>query len=129
MLGDLKQAIRAAATGPPETLEPGALVRRYRFGQDFFGFQGHFPGHPILPAVLQVLTAMVQIEDGTGQALDLLGVESAKFTMVILPDQEIEVRCRERNMEGVPGWEARLSVGGKRAALIVLTAEPGGSPR
>ena len=58
-------------------------------------FQGHFPGHPIMPGVL-VLEAMAQVgsftflfENDKGKLLYLVGVDKARFRKPITPGDQI----------------------------------------
>ena len=59
-------------------------------------FQGHFPGHPIMPGVL-VIEAMAQVggiaflcdKGNAGKILYLAGVDDARFRKPILPGDQI----------------------------------------
>ena len=59
-------------------------------------FQGHFPGHPIMPGVL-VIEAMAQVggvaflcdESNKGKILYLAGVDNARFRKPIVPGDQI----------------------------------------
>ncbi len=78
-------------------LEPGKRVvgiKNVTINEPFF--QGHFPGHPIMPGVL-VLEAMAQVggttflsdEKNTGKILYLAGVDNARFRKPIVPGDQI----------------------------------------
>jgi len=82
---DLTGAIRAAATGDIERRADGSVRQRYVFNADFPGFSGHFPGRPILPAVLQIMAANQLVEAATGQRLLSAAIERAKFVQPIVP--------------------------------------------
>lgn len=71
-------------------------------------FQGHFPGHPVMPGVL-LIEAMAQVagvlmlskSDNEGKLAYILGIDNAKFRKTVVPgDQlrfEVEVkRLKER---------------------------------
>ena len=64
----------------------------FRFPVDFIGFQGHFNGNPVLPAVVQLAAVRWFFGRSQGIALQLEQVERAKFKRVIGPEQEVEVR-------------------------------------
>ncbi len=59
-------------------------------------FQGHFPGHPIMPGVL-ILEAMAQVggtaflcdKSNSGKILYLAGVDNARFRRPIVPGDQI----------------------------------------
>jgi len=80
----LRRGIRASAAGtsresdrngrPPLPLRPG-----------FIGFSGHFPGNPILPAIVQVCAVVSLAEEEGGKPLRLAAVRSAKFLSRFAP--------------------------------------------
>ncbi len=63
-------------------------------------FQGHFPGHPIMPAVL-ILEAMAQVggllllnsvEDPNDKLMYFIGVDGAKFRRPVTPGDQLRLR-------------------------------------
>ena len=110
MMHKLKEEIVSSAVSQKTVTEVDGIKQCYRFGADFIGFAGHFPGYPILPAFVQVLTAQTLIEEHSGQHLELSTVERAKFHLPLLPEQEIEVVIRRRQVGARMVYEARLSV-------------------
>lgn len=116
----LREAVAAAALEAPQLQEDGSWRRRSVFAGDFPGFAGHFPGYPVLPAVVQVLAAQLLAEDVTGLRLRLQQIENAKFLLQLHPDEVIEVRCRERHAAGRTLWEASLHAAAGTAAQFQL---------
>ncbi len=60
-------------------------------------FQGHFPGHPIMPAVL-IIEAMAQVggllllnsvEDPTHKLMYFMGIDAAKFRRPVVPGDQL----------------------------------------
>jgi UDP-3-O-[3-hydroxymyristoyl] N-acetylglucosamine deacetylase/3-hydroxyacyl-[acyl-carrier-protein] dehydratase len=60
-------------------------------------FQGHFPGHPIMPAVL-ILEAMAQVgglllltsvDDPTSKLMYFMGIDAAKFRRPVVPGDQL----------------------------------------
>lgn len=64
--------------------------RFFCFPADFIGFAGHFPGQPILPAVLQICMVRLFWSDVVAP-VESLDVVSAKFLKPVLPEQKISV--------------------------------------
>jgi len=107
---------------------PGARLRALKnvtFNEPFF--QGHFPGHPVMPGVL-IIEAMAQAAGvlvklsaqhnaDTPSIFYLVKVDKARFNRVVVPgDQlrlEIEHKRRMRNMSQFWG---RAYVGDQVAA-------------
>jgi 3-hydroxyacyl-[acyl-carrier-protein] dehydratase len=126
-MNKLKQGIMAAAVDQIRSDgEAQSVTRSYRFRRDFAGFSGHFPGNPILPAIVQILTVVSMMEEHTGRVQQLLSVEDAKFLNPVYPDQEILVNCRQRTIGGKLLHEAKLRVDDKPVATFLLQMESGG---
>jgi len=91
-------------------------------------FQGHFPGMPIMPGVLQ-LEAMAQVGGllmnqvaGTdGQIPFFMGIDKAKFRRPVTPGDQlmIEVKILKLRSRSVK-MEARILVDGKVASQAEL---------
>lgn len=113
-------------------MEPGKSIRAIKnvtVNEEFF--QGHFPGHPVMPGVL-ILEAMAQaggillthdIPDRSEKIMYFTGVERARFRRPVVPgDQlvlEVEIRNLRRTMAKL---DARTVVEGKVVAEAVLTS-------
>jgi len=63
-------------------------------------FQGHFPGHPIMPAVL-ILEAMAQVggllllnsvDDPNDKLMYFLGIDNAKFRRPVTPGDQLQMK-------------------------------------
>ena len=119
-MNKLKKEIIEAAQGEIEMIGPDKAVGRYIFPQSFIGFDGHFPGYPVLPAYVQVLTAITVIEEWKGRPFQLASVERAKFHIELRPDQEITVQCREFEAKGKTAIEANLTVTEGLAAIFLM---------
>lgn len=98
----------------------GGLSGRFRFGQGFVGFAGHFPGYPLLPAVAQAVLGRVMAEALAGAPLAMAILEKAKFVREVRPDEELLAECRRMELKGRAGYEVRLSVAGEPASSFVL---------
>ena len=110
MMHRLKQEINSSKVGEKSVTDADGAQQCYRFGPDFLGFAGHFPGYPILPAFVQLLTAQTLIEEYHGHPLELAMVEKAKFHLPLKPGQEVRVAFRRRKIGERPVYETRLGV-------------------
>jgi 3-hydroxyacyl-[acyl-carrier-protein] dehydratase len=106
----LQQAIVESAQECTRTPETGGVERTYRFAPEFLGFAGHFPGFPVLPALVQVLTAVSVAEALAGCPLGVETVENAKFLIQIAPGDPVTVFVKERLSGGKRTVDARLTV-------------------
>lgn len=61
------------------------------FPEDFPAFQGHFPGHPILPGVVQILVGLHVLSVGLDQPVVLHDVIQSKFLAQVEPGQPIAI--------------------------------------
>ena len=120
-MNKIRKEIISSATSSVEETQPGTIKQRYRFRPDFIGFSGHFPGNPILPAFVQILTALTLTEIYKGRPLKAASVEKAKFRIPLQPDQEIEVACRQLPAGKLTGCDARLTVSEGLAASFRIS--------
>lgn len=116
----LQNGIGASAMEPPERTGSDTVARRYRFSPGFIGFSGHFPGNPILPAIVQIRAVVSLAEEERGKALRLSAVRSAKFLAPVRPDEDVWVRYRRSGPSGRDICDATLSVAGKTVAAFRL---------
>jgi len=76
---------------------------------------GHFPGHPVVPAVLLLDAVLAAIQ--TRGAFVLQSIPAAKFLQPVLPEERIELRIQFTLMEAA---KSRASFQGMRAASVVF---------
>ena len=121
-----------------ESIELGErihAVKAVSFNENFF--QGHFPGRPVMPGVLQIeamaqAAAILGIETlelaGSGKLVYFMGIENAKFRAMVEPgcllDLHVEfVQKRSR----VYKFHGESSVDGKvtcQADFTAMIADP-----
>jgi 3-hydroxyacyl-[acyl-carrier-protein] dehydratase len=123
-MNKIRQGIAAAALGAVTTDDNGTLEGRYLFPENFSGFAGHFPGHPILPAIVEIMLVVALVGAASGCPQRLVAVEDAKFLSPVSPDQEILVRCRPRLLKGKLLYDAQLTVAGTTTASLLLELAP-----
>lgn len=123
-MNDLRKEILQAAQGKIEIAASDKATGRYSFPPTFIGFSGHFPGYAVLPAFVQVLSALMIVEKWKGRRLQLLTIEKAKFHIELRPDQEMTVQCRECEVKGFPAFEVKLNAAEGLAASFIMRAKP-----
>ena len=92
-----------------EKLEPGKRAVGYKLvSMSDYYFQGHFPGHPVMPGVL-IMEAMAQVggvimlsmPEMRGKIAYFMSVDFCKFRQTVIPGDELRmevevVRCRSK---------------------------------
>ena len=86
IVGALKNKLRV-----DEPVKPGEISGSFVPDPDFPGFQGHFPGNPILPGACLIEAAVQLVAQGTGQNLVLAEVERLKFFSPVSPGNEVKL--------------------------------------
>jgi 3-hydroxyacyl-[acyl-carrier-protein] dehydratase len=112
----------------------GERIHAYKnvtFNEDFF--QGHFPGRPVMPGVLQ-LEAMAQAGallahesapfDPALKVIYLMSFDKVKFRRVVIPGDRLELHVKVERQKG-PIWrlagEARVDGHLASEAIVMAT--------
>jgi len=92
-------------------------------------FQGHFPGKPVMPAVL-IIEAMAQtggllllmdIPDRDNKLLFFVAVDGARFRRPVVPGDQLRIECNVLNWRGdFCKLEGKATVDGQLAAEGVV---------
>ena len=97
--------------------------------EDFFN--GHFPGHPVMPGVL-ILEALAQaaallsfesmdVEPGDDMVVYFVGIDGARFKRPVEPGDQLVLEASiERVKSGIYKYKTRASVGGETAVEAEL---------
>ncbi len=111
-------------------LEPGvrAVALKHVSGDEYF-FQGHFPGNPIMPGVLQIealaqagAVAALSLPENRGKLVLFAGIDGVRFKRMVLPGETLTLAVEMTRMRGQIGkGEARASVDGDLACKATLT--------
>ncbi len=105
-------------------------VKAVSFNEQFF--QGHFPGRPIMPGVLQIealaqAAAILAIEtlelSGSGKLVYFMAIESAKFRNPVEPGVllDLEVGFIQKRSRVCKFW-GKASIEGKLTCEVEFTA-------
>ncbi len=79
-------------------------------------FRGHFPEHPILPGVVQLMLLVDHLSQEAGRPLTLRSIKFARLRQLVLPNDRLDVAAREG-----AGVFTRVDV--KRDGVLVANAE------
>ncbi|MBI0536799.1 beta-hydroxyacyl-ACP dehydratase [Roseomonas sp. KE2513] len=119
------------------SLDGDAIVVESRVPEASPVFEGHFPGHPLVPGVLLVETMaqasgwLILGRNGFARMPFLMTVKEAKFRSFVGPDAPLDVTARiSHEGSGYTVTEARLTSRGKRIAEaeILLRSMPFPNP-
>ncbi|HET7097457.1 MAG TPA: 3-hydroxyacyl-ACP dehydratase FabZ [Casimicrobiaceae bacterium] len=96
-------------------------------------FQGHFPGYPVMPAVL-VIEALAQIasilawkmsgrDPGDGALIFFAGIDDARFRRQVRPGDQLVLEADvQRLVRGIGKFDVRAKVDGELVAEAHLMA-------
>jgi beta-hydroxyacyl-ACP dehydratase FabZ len=97
-------------------------------------FQGHFPGHPIMPGVLIVeamaqtggILLMQKIKERAGKVVYFMALDNVKFRRPVVPGDQlrmevelIQVRGKTCRMRGVASVEGQVAAEAEMLAGLV----------
>lgn len=116
----LREEIKNCLTLTPPAAD-GSVTASAVFPAAFTGFQGHFPGKPVLPGVCLVQTVVVLAEQARGAACRVQEIVSAKFFLPVLPDTPVELHAGgAEEAAGTFLFKAQITGGGKKMAELAL---------
>lgn len=100
-------------------------------------FEGHFPGHPVMPGVLIVegmaqtgglLFGLVNGEEMKGKVVYFVSIDAVKFRRPVRPGDQLRIEMELTSCKrGIWGFSGKAYVAGKLAAEAELKATIGGS--
>jgi 3-hydroxyacyl-[acyl-carrier-protein] dehydratase len=95
-------------------------------------FQGHFPGHPVMPGVLIIesmaqTAAVLVVEtlgpEAAGKVVYFMSIEGAKFRRPVVPGDQLRIHVtKERNRGNVWKFHAVVRVDGTSVAEATYAA-------
>ena len=121
-------------------LEPNQrilAVKNVSINEPFF--QGHFPGHPVMPGVL-VLEALAQagglltqlsaagVAAGDEKLFYLVKIDNARFSRMVVPGDRLMLEVKlKRMIRNMAMYECAASVDGKQVASADILCAEGGA--
>jgi len=100
-------------------------------------FQGHFPGHPVMPGVLVIealaqagglLTQLSHQSAATDKLFYLVKIDNAKFSRMVVPGDRLELHVElKRTIRNMAMYQGVARVDGEQVACAeILCAEVNG---
>lgn len=84
-----QEALQAEIVRHCQNFDAQKGAAEFVFASDFTGFDGHFPGNPIVPGVLLLKTGFLLAELQQEQGLKLSAIKTAKFARTVMPGETI----------------------------------------
>jgi len=122
-------------------LEPNKrilAVKNVSINEPFF--QGHFPGHPVMPGVLVLealaqagglltqLSASTDVAAKKDKLFYLVKIDNARFSRMVVPGDRLELEVRlKRMIRNMAMYECAARVDGKEVASADILCAEGGS--
>jgi 3-hydroxyacyl-[acyl-carrier-protein] dehydratase len=121
-------------------LEPNQrilAVKNVSINEPFF--QGHFPGHPVMPGVLVLealaqagglLTQLSAADAGAGdeKLFYLVKIDNARFARMVVPGDRLMLEVKlKRVIRNMAMYECSASVDGKQVASADILCAEGGA--
>ncbi|MBD3421486.1 MAG: bifunctional UDP-3-O-[3-hydroxymyristoyl] N-acetylglucosamine deacetylase/3-hydroxyacyl-ACP dehydratase [Chitinivibrionales bacterium] len=113
-------------------IEPGKKIiatKNVSFNDPFF--QGHFPGDPVMPGVLQIesmaqaggIMGLFSQKMSKDKAIAFLGIDKARFREMVRPGDQLRIECELlQNRRGTIRFAGKCFVGDKIASEAELFA-------
>ena len=104
--------------GPVDNGE--SVTASFVFTGTFAGFDGHFPGNPVVPGIAQIYAAMITL----GGSMALSEVRRCKFMRPVLPDEAVAVTVFRESTEAALRCKAEVTANGEVCATMNLVLTP-----
>ncbi|GAB3898675.1 hypothetical protein GCM10029964_083530 [Kibdelosporangium lantanae] len=119
--------LHAPARPGPVTGDPAGTrtwTTTFRIGPDEPVFAGHYPGLPILPGVAVIECVRAALVAGLGHPVDLVAIDSCRFTAAVRPGAEVSVSTSYDDTTGCCVAEVATEHGPAAKMRIRIGAHP-----
>lgn len=120
----MNDQIKTCALEPAKQIERG-WEQTYVFPTEFTGFQGHFPGTPILPAIIQIMAVRNAVAEQMDKQLHVTQIARTKFMKTITPDIAVTVIWNITEQGDLYKCKCRLETQDEAASSIMMTLTAG----
>ena len=87
---------------------------------DFVGFEGHFPGNPVLPGICLITACLVAAGEALGSSVKMSRLKSAKFFSPVAPGDKVAIKASFVRGDTENMLKAQISCEQRRVAQIIL---------
>ena len=113
--------------GRPRKMEPVTYIHAYKnLSRNEEFFNGHFPGEPIMPGVLQIEAlaqagALSMLENKKNSLAVLTGVEEVKYRRQVVPGDQLHLTGHVNKFNGrVGSLTGKATVNGELACSAII---------
>lgn len=127
MLSVYDGVARSLTAGPE--MSDGAVRAEFVFRDTFAGFEGHFPGNPIVPGIAQIYAAQItaetaeMAEGGNRRRIRLKETARCKFIRPVLPNEVVRISLAGEWENGVMRCKANITANGEPCSSMTLVLE------
>ena len=114
----LSSSVRDCMIHAPEETSPGVWETSFIFAADFCGFDGHFPGDPMLPGVAQIMASAYTASGERAMRIKQIG--RTKFMNMVRPGDSLHVRAKVTPVNDGVAVIADCSINGEPCAQVKL---------
>lgn len=101
--------------------DDGKFSARFNFPAGFIGFQGHFPGQPVLPGICKIEAVLVMLEQLNGVKQVLKEVVQAKYFAPVTCEQQLHFECTKRGPDSSETIvKALVTINNRKVAQLSL---------
>ncbi|MDR1360218.1 MAG: hypothetical protein LBJ82_04475 [Deltaproteobacteria bacterium] len=119
----LYHAVKGSMLGVPQELSRNVREASFFFDAAFAGFEGHFPGNPMVPGVAQIMAAVLTAAPEREARLKQIG--RSKFLGMVRPGDTMLVRATTIPAEDGLRVKAECATGNGPCAQLKFVLDQG----
>ena len=118
-MNTIRREIRNALSVTPYP-DGNGFEAEFSLNGDFTGFEGHFPGNPVMPGIYLVTACLLAAGEALGSSVKMSRLRSAKFFSPVAPGDKVAIKASFVKRDAENMLQAQLSCDKRRVAQIVL---------
>lgn len=121
MVSVYEDVVRSLETGPKQ--DGGMTHAEFVFRETFTGFEGHFPGNPIVPGIAQIYAAQITADSAAGRKTRLKETARCKFMRPVLANEVVRVSLTGEWRDGIMRCKVAVTANGEPCSSMTLVLE------